>query len=362
MDPRLERDEGALPTPNKNPTPPRGTAGSGNDVAIASDTPLEIPVQASKNWWLVLAKLIFGSGLLIALMWRADFGAIVDRLRSVNLNFLLLVFLLPHLMIMVSTWKWQIFLRELRVDLPFGRLFRVYLIGTFFNNFLPTMVGGDVVRVYTLGREAKAMSAVAAATVMERLIGFTALISLLPLALFSRTVTERFPAIWYLIPVAAIGFAVTVWIALSSSWLRLGEPLRNIRYVGRIVRIHSRIHDSVRLAARSVSALSITFALSILFYLVAAATIWVAALSLGAEVSFAYLLATVPLLLLVSMLPISLNGLGITEGGIAVLLVLAGVSLTDAVGVGLLLRGRLLFTALLGGFVFLRYRPSQGRE
>jgi hypothetical protein len=346
----------------KNRSTPRATRASRKDEIIVSGTPRELPRQNGTNRWLVLAKLLFGTALLVALVLKADILAIVDRLRSVDLYYLAVMFIVPHLMIMVSTVKWQIFLRELSLNLSFRRLFGLYMIAAFFNNFLPTMVGGDAVRVYSLGRETKATSAVAAATLMERLIGFAALISFLPLALLSRTVTENFPAVWYLIPAAALGFTVASWVVLSTHWLRLAHPMRKIPFVDRVVGLLARIHGSVRLAARSSVAVSTTFVLSAVFYVGAAVSVWAAARSLGAEVGMTYLLATVPLVLVAGMLPISLNGLGVTEAGFAIFLQAAGVSLTDAVGVALLLRGRLLITGLLGGLVFLRYRATRGQN
>ena len=81
--------------------------------------------------------------------------------------------------------------------------------------------------------------------------------------------------------------------------------------------------------------------------------------SVGAEVEFYYLLAVLPLVWLAGMIPISLNGLGITEAGYAIFLQLVGVTPEDALTVALLVRFRLLITALLGGLVFLRHRAER---
>ena len=63
-------------------------------------------------------------------------------------------------------------------------------------------------------------------------------------------------------------------------------------------------------------------------------------------------------MLVAGMLPVSLNGLGITEAGFALFLQLAGVPIAEAVGVGVLLRARLLVTGDVGGLLFLRYRSA----
>lgn len=79
------------------------------------------------------------------------------------------------------------------------------------------------------------------------------------------------------------------------------------------------------------------------------------------SIDILYLLAIVPVVLLAAFVPISLNGLGITEAGYVIFFQLIGIPLEDALGIALLLRIRLVITALLGGLIFLWYRsrPNQ---
>jgi uncharacterized protein (TIRG00374 family) len=314
--------------------------------------------KRSSRRWVVYAKLAFGISLMAALIIRADLLVLLQRIATVDLYYLAVMFIIPHVMIGINTIKWQIFLHELGLHLRFNRLFGLYLIATFFNNFLPTMVGGDAVRAYALGKDTQDISTVTAATFMERLIGLAALVSLVPLVLLSATVTERFPIVWIIAPACLLGFAIVSAMLLSSRFDPLWRQLRSIRKLQRLLEFLTRTRKAVYRAAKSIRTLLTTYLLSLLFYAGAAASVWAAAMSLGAEVSMGYLIATVPLVLVAGMLPVSLNGLGITEAGFALFLQLAGVPLVDAVGVGLLLRARLLVTGLFGGILFLRYRSA----
>ena len=308
----------------------------------------------------MLAKLTVGIGLIAALVLQVDLPTLLHSLASVDLFYLAIMFVIPHLMIAINTVKWKIFLRELGLSLGFNRLFGLYLIATFFNNFLPTMVGGDAVRAYALGRDTRDASSVTAATFMERLVGLAALVSLVPLVVLSDTVTDRFPAVWLIAPATLLGFGVAAAMLLSTRLDPMWRRLRKIRVLERIFDFLAKTRRAVFRVAGSYRIIAGTFLMSILFYVGAAATVWAAAMSLGAEVSMGYLMATVPLVLVAGMLPISLNGLGITEAGFALFLQLAGVPLVDAVAVGLLLRARLFVTALWGGVLFLRYRAARG--
>ena len=296
---------------------------------------------------------------MAALIVRADMSMLLQRIVSVDLFYLAVMFVIPHVMIGINTLKWQIFLRELGLRIDFNRLFGLYLIATFFNNFLPTMVGGDAVRAYALGRETNDISSVTAATFMERLVGFAGLVSLVPLVLFSTIVTDRFPTVWLIAPACLLGFALASAMLLSSRFDPLWRRLRSIRKLARLLEFLARTRKAVYRTAQSIQILLATYLLSLIFYVGAAGAVWAAAMSLGADVGIGYLIATVPLVLVAGMLPVSLNGLGITEAGFAIFLQLAGVPLVDAVGVGLLLRARLLVTGLFGGLLFLRYRSAR---
>ena len=174
------------------------------------------PEIKKRNAFFVLAKLTVGIGLIAALILRVDLSALLESIASVDLLYLTLMLVIPHLMIGISTLKWQLFLRELGLHLGFVRLFAIYLMGTFFNNFLPTMVGGDAIRIYALGRDAQDASSVMAATFLERLVGLAALVSLVPLVVLSKTVTDRFPAVWLVAATCIVGFGIATALILSS--------------------------------------------------------------------------------------------------------------------------------------------------
>lgn len=309
--------------------------------------------------WTVFAKLMLGMGLMIALVLQADFADLLDSLKSVDPFYLLIMFILPHLMIAINTLKWKMFLSEMDLSVGFLRLFGLYLIATFFNNFLPTMVGGDAVRVYALGRDINDASSVTAATFLERIVGFAALVALLPLALLSTKMTNAFPILWVLVPLSVLGFTVGTAMLVTTRLDFIWRRFKEIKLVKPFVHFLVRTREAVHRGARSKFVLLLSFALSLVFYAGAIFTVWAAAKCFGAQPKIGYLFGTVPIVLLAGMIPISLNGLGITEAGFAILLQMSGVPLAQSIGVGILLRARLLVTALIGGVLFLKYRSAR---
>lgn len=315
-----------------------------------------------KNRLFTIGKLLMGLTLLLFLIARVDTNALFAQLGSVNLYYLTIVFILPHLGILLSTIKWQILLSALGIDASTRRLFGFYMIGTFFNNFLPTMVGGDVVKAYMLNRESEDGASVISATFMERYIGLAALITLLPLILLRKVVMDRYPMLGLLVIFILAIYGVSV--ALLFRKMPMDKPKHQnvikvfVKFWNLLEKIRWRVANFRNFRRKML----ISYVISLFFYVVTAGCTWAATRCVGADVDYTYLLAIVPVVLLAGLIPISLNGLGITETGYVIFLSLVDIPAVDAIAAALILRGRVLVTAILGGVIFLFYRKNRRWE
>ena len=308
-------------------------------------------------------KLCTGITLLSLLLFTADLREVADQFRTVDPGWLVAMLIVPHLGILLSTIKWHALLRCQGSSVGMGVLLRLYLVGTFFNNFLPTMIGGDIVRAQQLRHSEPRTHLVIASTFLERFIGFGGLISLLPLACLHPVLREELPAAGYAALLAMAAYtAVTVLLVSPIALLPSFDPR---------VRLLRRVLDALRKAQRQVwsyrehrGVLVWSYVLSLVFYVAAALTVWLGTRAVGASVSIAFLLAATPVVLLAATVPISVNGLGILESGYVLVLTLVSVPIEQAATVALLLRVRILLTAILGGvlFILLRNRRSSPDE
>jgi hypothetical protein len=91
--------------------------------------------------------------LLFFLFRNFDWGDFRDLIQKVSVWFYLFSLLVVFAGQLLYTLRWRIVLRSMGMEIPYGQLVRYYLIGTFFNNFLPTAVGGDGAKIYYLGRQ-----------------------------------------------------------------------------------------------------------------------------------------------------------------------------------------------------------------
>lgn len=315
-------------------------------------SPLRSMKTTARYLW--LAKLAVGLAILGWLFSRLDAPSVWGALRSVDLLWLIPVLAIPHFAILLSSMKWHALVNVAHGHATQGMLFRLYLIGTFFSNFMPSMVGGDVVRVYKLSRAGCDSSIVVASIFLERYLGLAGLVTVLPLAALQPQVTIAIPYFWLLVVAGAFGIASS-WAALFGggslpiSDLETADAAVLVRIRNLIVRSRQRV-QSYRGHA---SVLAYGYMLSILFYLSAGVTVWCATRAVGAAADFWVILSVTPLVLLAGLVPVSVNGLGIIEVGYTWLLTSLGLSLPEAVTVALILRCRALITAGIGGVLFL---------
>ncbi|MEK7205710.1 MAG: lysylphosphatidylglycerol synthase transmembrane domain-containing protein, partial [candidate division NC10 bacterium] len=132
---------------------------------------------------LVLGKLLVSSLLLAFLFLRVDRTVFVRTLQALPLRVFLGCVGLYFLGYVISTVRWQRLLLAEGIRLPLWRLSLIYFEGAFFNLFLPTLIGGDIVRGYSIYKITRGHDASIASILVDRLSGFAALIVIALVAL-----------------------------------------------------------------------------------------------------------------------------------------------------------------------------------
>src|SRR5688572_29690661 len=130
-------------------------------------------------------RILVSGGLLVYLVWRSDPAKIWQSWQQAHLELIVLALALQFLGVALSAAKWWVLLRARGQRQPFTWLLGAYLAGQFANNFLPTAVGGDALRIAQLGRRIGSYSEASASVFVERLTGFLALSLLATLALLA---------------------------------------------------------------------------------------------------------------------------------------------------------------------------------
>jgi uncharacterized protein (TIRG00374 family) len=289
--------------------------------------------------------------LLVLIIVIASVG--VERLwtvlMSVNLSWFLVALAIHFSGVVIRTFRWAILVKSLDVHVSFGRLFYLYMAGTFFNTFLPTGIGGDVVKIIDLAPEsggARAFSTVFA----DRLTGIlgTSLVALCVAIVDPADVPP---------PVVALVIVVTGGILLATLLLTQQKLIdRVMRHVPGWSKLLGKakvrkIYEA--LTSYSLGAIARSTLISLPFTLTLIATHYALALSLGLIVPVQYFALFIPLTALVQILPISFNGLGVREVTFQALFSTVGVAGEQAVAISLLYYILRVITGLIGGLMYL---------
>lgn len=298
----------------------------------------------------VLLRSVFSLVILVYLLSIIDLKALFVAIKDVHIFLALMVTLSVLLDRAFMAFKWNLLVRVQGIQISFKECFRVYLVGSFIGMFFPTSVGGDVVRLFSVGVEKGKRGAIAASIVVERLVAFIALILLFFLAtvvlLFFSTQGTK-PYFWLALGLLVIstGLFILSFYFLPVAFIKKYES----GFLGKI----RQIIEAYDLFRKEHKVLAVFFVLSFLEHGVPILGNFLTAKALGIQVNPLAFFLMVPVILICARLPISLDGLGVQEALYVVLFPLAGLSKTDAFSIGVMIRFLTIIAMLPGAWLFM---------
>ena len=320
---------------------------------LGRDSQTPRPGIAARAWpWL---KLVLGAALLGLLGWLVDWPGTWRTLRHSNLPLVLLSAAVLVSALVVSTAKWQRLARLACGRLSFLLLLRAYWIGNFLSNYLPSNVGGDVARVLVL-RQSAGMVQLAGSVLVERVTGVAALAVIAGVCLVLRPAQpwNLNLALWLLI--AGIVVGVLLASAAGGHLLRgEGALLEGLpALVRRIAQKLTRFGEAVADFRNAPGEVAIAGLWSCLFYGVLVLFQFAVLRAVGSSITLVDTALVAPLVPLVSLLPITANGLGLTEGAFVLFYTQMGVPAEQAFAAAILRRLVTIAVSVPGGLMWLR--------
>lgn len=302
--------------------------------------------------------------LIAAVLWQADLHKIGSALRESSPGWFCAAIAINVVATFVMVVRWHLLLvARGRREPGIWWLFETYLIALLLGQVLPTAVGGDAVRAVDLARRTGARAEAVSSVVVDRVVGLAALGALAAGgALAGGSGIGRGTAI-------ALGLLVVAATAVAAVALfaeRLQPLLRRLAPLAARVRAEAALRSLYRAlhAYRAHPAtLAWVFALGAVAQALRAVSIGFLATGMGLDLSYATLLVLCPVLFLVTVVPASLNGIGLREATFVVVLGGAGVSREDAFALGLAYFAVGVIVGALGGVALLRRSlvPGHGR-
>jgi len=292
-------------------------------------------------------KLAVSGGLLAWLLHKAGLGQVGSQLRGAHIGWLLAALALGFLSTCVQTTQWRALLRASGLLRTWRRCLRLVFVGNVFNTVLPTSIGGDVARAVMVAETPQERLPAASTVVLQRLCNFPGMLVLMALGLVLTTSDANAghvrPVALAFIALGAVGLLVCMspllgWLS-RRPLLQRGRPARAIAgLLGTLDAFRDRRRELVMASGRGTS----FWALSILNQ-------WAFMHAVGVDAGIAYAAIVVTTVNLLTMLPVSINGYGVREGGFSAFLVVGSLATRQqAVSVGIVVAAQSLLWAGIG--------------
>ena len=309
-----------------------------------------------KNTLSFIGRFALSAGLLAWVFSFINWRDTITVLRNADVGLLLGAAFLHFLIQVAILLRWYLFMRALSLDAPIGLTCRYFFIGLFCNLFLPTSIGGDLVKAIGLSRGVGQKPKVFASVVLDRLSGFAGLVIVAALAYAAGSSLIDAPSV--LIPVAALtvlSFVVGGMLFNQGIYHFFG------RFVARFPKLQQGIlemHQDVMLMRGKKRTGFGCIAFSCLIQVLGAGMFFLIARALHQDVPLLPFLIFSPLVSAATFLP-SIGGLGVREIGWVYLLAKIGVGQGTALGLSLISFFFVIVTGLIGGVIYVTTVPGR---
>ena len=312
--------------------------------------------RKNKKVILLVTRIVI-SASLIAFLIKTQikaFSDIIEILKSSDKILLLLSLSTHALGTYITAVRWKALLNTQEVKLSTATLSVTVLIGSFFNNFLPTSIGGDVFRTYDASKKAKIPLGTSASVILvERFSGVVSAATYAVIALFLG-----FTAIGHrsvIIPIV-IFFVVTVILAfliINPSLFRLGKISNKFKFMRKLMEKLSNVYDTLASFKKYKVVLIEVLIFSFFLQFAVILNWWLAAKALGINLTLTAFIFIVPVVATIAMIPISIGGIGLRENSLAFIMVAMGVNNEKAALCSLLILFMIILMGIAGGIIYI---------
>jgi glycosyltransferase 2 family protein len=320
--------------------------------------------STGRHYAFLALKLSVSIILLAVLFARIDVGRLWTSARHASIAWLLMALGLYVINIGASIWRWHLLLDAQDLDVPPRTLLSSYLVALFFNNFLPSNIGGDFFRISDTAKIAKSKTLATTVVLTDRVLGVIALV--LVAAIGATAAGSIHPAalpiwpVWLWAGFLAGAAASAPAVLVPDGFGRLLRPLTVIHpeWVGGkienltsiLVRFRQR---PAALAQCFAGALFVQAAMVVFYYAVTTA--------LHVDVAFADLSVIVPISFVIQMLPVSVSGFGVREATFSFYFSRIGLPIEGAVLMSLVGQALIMLCSLAGAPVYVSRSHHGGK-
>lgn len=301
-----------------------------------------------RRYLLKIVQIAVSGGLIFYLVTYIDWPRAAELWQAANKLYLLAAYLLMSSAIATMAWRWRILLKRLNIVSTFWHLWADHLLGLFYGIVLPGVIGGDMVRLASCARRTRqSLPRITASVFFERACGLLMVLLTGLLFAFLLTTPERVqlgPSLVMTFRIVAVGMLLGAGLTFFTGrhkkrWF-LEDRFGVVQRIRELQARFTRLPKTTLFAILALSAMSQAIDIFAV-YIVSQAS------HLAVPVKFFYII--VPMGYLITLLPVSLGGVGVREGVISFFLIRLGVPASDAVTMSFLIYLVRMAVAISGG-------------
>ncbi len=300
--------------------------------------------------------------LLIFLFKQVDEKSVLETIKHANKSFLFLAFIIFSLSYILCLFRWQMLLKAVKIHLPLKRVIISFSGGIFFSLFLPSTIGGDLMRSIDLSSHTKRPREVIATVFLDRLSGFVGLVllALISLVFGWRLVGDK-SVLFSIAIITAVLIAILLALFNKFIFAKISKLLHSPN-AGKIRELIKDLHQEIHFFRHHKKVIIYNLIISVIVQTIGPLTFFAISRSLGLKLNIIYFFVFLPIIGAITLLPISIGGLGLRDATAIFFFAKAGVGKDLAFSMSLINFSFILISGLLGGLIYvftIRHRRIQ---
>ena len=311
-------------------------------------------MKAFKRIFSVLLRIVVSIVLLVLLFRfnKIDAISIINDIKGADKALLAAGFIILFLIYLLGFWRWHMLLKAAGIQASLKRLIVSFCGGAFFSIFLPSTIGGDVVKTADLAGHTRKAKEVIATVLLDRLSGYIGLVFvILPALLLGKDLVRDKVVISSVAAIVVLLIFILLVLFNRFIYSRITEFL-TAPGAGKIKETISDLHSEIHIFRRHKKLIVYNLILSFFIQLISPLSVYFIALSLGIKINLIYFLIFLPIIGAITLLPIAIGGLGLRESLFVAYFAKVGVIKQSAIAMSLLSFFFIVIYGALGGIIY----------
>lgn len=312
-----------------------------------------------KTFYIILIKIALCGALIGLLFHKMDMSQFPLILKSLDFRYFLLAFVLIFVNTSLSAFKWKLLLKADGVDISFLFLLQSYLVGTFMNIFLPSSIGGDVVRIYDVAKKSKSASKSVASVFIDRASGFFALSTIGMVASFLGTSMIHDKGL-HLTLLAVFSFIFISFIALFNQKIhKAGYFILSYINIKKVSDLFKKLTDSLTVYSSRKTLLLKILSISFCFQGLVIVIVYIYSIALGFDARFLWFMIFIPVITVIESIPLTPFALGTRDWGYVFFFTSVGMQMEKAALLAITYVVMTVIYSLTGAVIFVLRKKTE---